>query len=323
MLLSVCLNPAVDITYGLAAALVAGESHRVTSVRERAGGKGLNVARVLHQLGARVAVLAPVGGANGQTVRTDLESTGIATTLVDLHGQTRRTVTVVDEQSATVLNEPGPIVSPSELADLLDAYRGLLDDTGPDRVELVVLSGSLPPGLPPETYRTFTEIADKQGLPVIVDAEGPALQLCLEARPYLVKPNQAELGRTLGTPVSGRGEIVAAGRRLLSLGARNAVISCGGDGLIAVTGDGAWAAVSPELIAGNPTGAGDALVAALALGTVRGEPWPELLRSGVALSAAAVAAPLAGEIEQTEATRLHPGVVVEELEDGHAVGPRS
>jgi tagatose 6-phosphate kinase len=93
--------------------------------------------------------------------------------------------------------------------------------------------------------------------------------------------------------------------------------------LIALTEDRAWAAVSPELIAGNPTGAGDALVAALALGTARGEPWQDVLRAGVALSAAAVASPLAGEVDQTEAARLHPGVVVEELEDGHAAGPRS
>jgi 1-phosphofructokinase family hexose kinase len=323
MLLSVCLNPAVDLTYRLTTSLIVGDSHRVASVSERAGGKGINVARVLHQLGARTTVLAPIGGANGRSVRTALAATGIGATLVELEGETRRTVTAVDERSATVLNEPGPTVSRSELSELIEAYRSLLDDTGPDQVELVILSGSLPPGPTPDTYRTFTEIAEKQGLPVIVDAEGPALQLCLEARPYLVKPNLAELARTLGAPVRDRAEIVASGHRLLGLGARNAVISCGKDGLIAVTEDRTWAAVGQEQIAGNPTGAGDALVAALALGAVRGEPWPEVLRTGVALSAAAVAAPLAGEVDPTEAARLHLGVVVEELEDGHVSGPRS
>jgi tagatose 6-phosphate kinase len=323
MLLSVCLNPAVDITYRLATSLVAGDSHRVASVSERAGGKGVNVARVLHRLGARAEVLAPVGGANGRTVRTALAATGIAATLVDLRGETRRTVTAVDDASATVLNEPGPVVSPDELADLIRAYRGRLDGTGSDRVELVVLSGSLPPGLGPATYRTFTEIAEKQGIPVIVDAEGPALQLCLEARPYLVKPNLSEVARTLGEPVGTRTEIVASGRRLLGLGAQNAVISCGSDGLIAVTDDRAWRAVSSEVVSGNPTGAGDALVAALALGTARGEPWPQLLRTGVAWSAAAVASPLAGELDPSEADRLHAGVIVEEWEDGHAAGSRS
>jgi tagatose 6-phosphate kinase len=326
MLLSVCLNPAVDVTYRLTTSLVAGDSHRVSSVTERAGGKGINVARILHGLGARSAVLAPIGGTNGETVRTALAEIGVAATLIGLRGETRRTVTAVDEQNATVLNEPGPIVDPSESIRLIQAYQELLEGTGHDLVELVMLSGSLPPGLPPDTYRTLTEMAGLRDIPVIVDAEGPALRLCLEARPYLVKPNVAELERTLGGPVGNRSEIVASGRRLLRLGARNAVISCGGDGLIAITGARAWHAVSPELVSGNPTGAGDALVAALALGIIRGDRWTRVIREAVALSASAVASPLAGEIDPAEADRLRPGVTIEELDDGevsHAAGPRS
>jgi tagatose 6-phosphate kinase len=309
VLLSVCLNPAVDVTYRVGTAVVPGSSHRVTQVGERAGGKAINVARVLHQLDVPCRVLAFIGGTSGEAIRSGLSTTGIEADLVEIDEPTRRTVTVVDPLDATVFNEPGPAVAAADWSTLISRFRTLLD-----RMQLVVLSGSLPPGVPADGYRTLTELAQAGGVPVIVDADGEPLESALAAKPYLVKPNLAELRTLLGGTLTSREDIVAAGRRVQARGARNVVISCGPDGLVAITEDGSWRAVCAEVLAGNPTGAGDALVAALALGTAADHPWPQRLRDGVSLAASAVASPLAGEIDPAVRSGILPGVMLEELE---------
>jgi tagatose 6-phosphate kinase len=303
VILCVCLNPAVDVTYRVPR-LVPGATHRVREVTERAGGKGVNVARVAASLGGVATVLAPVGGATGEAIAAGLPGA----VLVPVAGASRRTVAVVDGAGATLLNEPGPRLSAAEWDAVAAAFAGALRDA-----EVVVLSGSTPPGAPPDAYRRLTALAG--GVPVVVDADGTRLELALEARPWLVKPNLAELATVVPGPLASPADVAGAARELVARGARNVVVSCGPDGVVAVTADGAWTARPPHDVAGNPTGAGDALVAALALGAVRGAPWPAMLADGVAASAAAVAAPVAGEVDPAAARGLRPGVVVEELED--------
>jgi tagatose 6-phosphate kinase len=146
---------------------------------------------------------------------------------------------------------------------------------------------------------------------VVLDAEGPALGSALRAGPYLVKPNVHELAATVGRPLRTQDEIVAAATELLLSGAGAAVISRGAEGLLALTADGHWRAHSTEAVRGNPTGAGDALVAALASGIVRGLPWSESLAEAVAVSAAAVAVPVAGGFDEPTRSRVRAGVVVQ------------
>jgi tagatose 6-phosphate kinase len=312
VLLCVCLNPAVDVTYRLSAELVPGHSHRVSEVHQRAGGKGINVARVARRLGQPVHVLAPVGGATGEIVRADLAAAELPASLIDVGQPTRRTLTVVDSVAdstdATVFNEAGPVIAAAEWSALLAQFEGLLA-----QAELVVLAGSVPPGIAVDGYRVLAKLATEQGIRVIVDAEGEVLRLALEAKPYLVKPNLAELSTVVGGTLSGIAEIAAGAMVLRDLGARNVVVSCGSAGLLAITEDGGWRAVSPEVVAGNPTGAGDALVAALAVGAIRQAPWPDRLRDGVAWSGSAVASPVAGEIDLPTCARLAPEIVVERL----------
>jgi tagatose 6-phosphate kinase len=300
VILAVCLNPALDVTY-VVDRLEPGAAHRVRSVRARAGGKGVNVASVLASLGASALVLAPVGGSAGAVVRDS-----VAGSFVPLAGETRRTLAVVDAAGATLLNEPGPAVSAAEWDAVVAEFSRLVP-----AAEAVVLSGSLPPGVPADAYATLVRLAGP--VPVVVDADGAALSCAVTAGPSLVKPNLAELAAVVpGVPATPAG-VAGAARRLVAAGARDVVVSRGADGLVAVTREGAWSARLPRPVTGNPTGAGDALVARLALGVVRGEPWPERLRDGVAVSAAAVLAPVAGEVDAAAAKRLRADVVVEEL----------
>lgn len=321
MILTVTLNAALDVTYTVDE-LRPHASNRVRAVATRAGGKGVNVARVLHTLGHDVVATGLCGGAAGAQIRDELAVAGVAADFAVVGGESRRTVTVVDGD-ATVLLEPGPHVTAQEFAAFQSRFAELLTDA-----RAVVLSGSLPPGLPSDAYATLGRLAAGAGVPVLLDAADDALVRGLEAAPAVVKPNAAELAgvTAVGAGVSRERDVpavrlrerhtdaVAGAVELQRRGARAVVVSCGPDGLVAIDGREAWWAAPPELLPGNPTGAGDAVVAALAVGLVERRPWPERLADAVALSAAAVVAPLAGEVDLGTYQRLRSSVRVQQAD---------
>lgn len=279
MILTVTPNTALDVTYTVDGLRPDGV-HRVREVRSRAGGKGINVARVLHALGVDVRAVATAGGATGSAVAADLGAAGLSAELVPIAGETRRTTTVLgDDGSVTLLNEPGPALSHAEWGRLADAVRR-------HAPEVLVCSGSLPPGAPSDAYASLLTGTS------VLDTSGAALLAGLAAHPAVVKPNAEELRE-----VTGLADPVAAAGELRRAGAGAVVVSLGADGLLAVTGSGTWHATPSTALHGNSTGAGDAVVAALALGLSRREPWPDILRRAVALSGAAVLGPLAGDVD--------------------------
>jgi tagatose 6-phosphate kinase len=304
VILAVALNAALDVTYRVPM-LERGRTHRVERVITRAGGKGLNVARVLHARGEEVVALAFAGGATGAEIADRLAAEGIATDLVRTDGPSRRTVAVHDEEHTTGFWEPGPAVRTAEWDALEARFRDLAG-----LAAVVVLAGSLPPGVPADAYRRLTRTAHAAGARVVLDADGAALGHGLAAEPDLVKPNAAELSAATGRPAGTPDEALAAAR-ILRAGRRTAVVaSLGPAGIVAHTATGDFRAAPPEASPGNPTGAGDAAVAALAAGLARGLPWPDLLADAVSLSAAAVAAPAAGELDPRTAARVRAAVTV-------------
>jgi len=296
MILVVTLNPALDVTHEVRRADWAGVN-RPHAVHVRPGGKGVNVARTLRALGAEVILAGLVGGGVGRELVSGLRESGIGIALTPVAGETRRTFTVVDTErgAAAVFNEPGPSVSAVEYREFLAGYERALAGCS-----AVVLSGSLPPGVPADAYAGLIAAAAAHSVPAILDASGAALAHGAAAGPAVVKPNLAELGELSDRVLHRRGApdaaaVAAAAGGLLAAGALAAVVSLGGHGLLAITRDGNWHATPAGPVAGNPTGAGDAVVAALADGLVRQQDWPERLRHAAALGAAAVAAPAAGE----------------------------
>ncbi|MFG3387760.1 1-phosphofructokinase family hexose kinase [Streptomyces rochei] len=290
MILTVTLNTALDITYRVPG-LRPHASHRVTEVTERPGGKGLNVARVLAALGHPVTVTGFAGGSTGATVRASLAGVpGVVDALVPVAGATRRTVAVVDERTGdtTQLNEPGPVVAPAEWNAFQEAYEDLLAGAA-----AVALCGSLPPGVPVGAYAGLVRTARAAGVPVLLDTSGEPLRRGVAARPDLIKPNADELAELTGSHEPLRAT-QAARRR----GARSVVASLGAAGLLAETPEGRWRAAPPAQVRGNPTGAGDSAVAGLLSGLVEHLPWPDRLARAVALSAATVLSPVAGEFDR-------------------------
>jgi tagatose 6-phosphate kinase len=297
MILAVTLNPALDVTHHVRHADWDGVN-RPHQVLTRPGGKGLNVARVLRTLGADVRAIGLAGGLDGQAVREGLAAASVPAVFTPIAGQTRRTFTVVDEAANRVaaFNEPGPAVSDTEYQLFRALFGGEVRGCS-----VAVLSGSAPPGVPVTGYAALTSTAVAAGVPVILDADGPALRHALAAGPAIVKPNLAELERAAGRSLRTGGEpdldaAAGAARELTAAGADAAVVSLGPHGLLAVTPDGTWLATPAARTAGNPTGAGDAVVAGLALGLSLRSRWEERLRTSAALGAAAVAAPAAGDI---------------------------
>lgn len=287
-MLVVCLNPALDVTYHVPW-LVAGETHAVSDVCTRAGGKGVNAARVLHQLGERVTL---TGFAAEGLPGID----GVPSRLVPVEGRVRTTVTVVDGTGrATVFREPGPAVDAGDWGRLGAAVADSLADAG-----VVLLSGSLPPGAPVDAYAQLTRGAHDAAVPVVLDAAGAPLRAALMAAPDLVKPNRAEAAEFGDDPVAG----------LIAAGARGAVVSDGPAGCTAYLAGRRYTVRLPEAITGNPTGAGDALAAGLACGLRDARPWPDVLRDAAALAAAAVAVPYAGAFDADVAARIRPLVEV-------------
>ncbi|MGW7428469.1 1-phosphofructokinase family hexose kinase [Streptomyces sp. NPDC054861] len=311
MILTVTLNTALDITWGVDS-LRPRTSHRVDTAYERAGGKGVNVARVLTALGHRPVATGLVGGPTGRLIREELRAAGVRQAFLDVAGDSRRTLAVVarDDGDATVFNGRGPYVGPAEWELFCRHYDLLLAAD----VRVAVLSGSLPPGLPADAYGRLIRTAAAAGVATVLDTSGPALVTALEAGPDVIKPNADEL-----TAVTGCDDLPAAAAALRALGARTVVASAGADGLHAITPEGTWRAAPPERLSGNPTGAGDACVAAIAAGLAAGAGWPDILRQAVALSAAAVPCPVAGDIDTAVHQRfLREATVEERVEETHA-----
>lgn len=282
MILTVTCNPAVDVTYDVED-LTPGAVHRVDRVAERAGGKGVNVARVLHQLGQPVHALGLADAAFGSTV----EALGVRSTFVVAMPRMRRTV-VVRGQETTSLWEPGHPVDQSATEDLLAlAAAELLTAT------TLVVSGSLPPGMPADLPARLAALARNAGVPVVLDLDDAALAHAVEVGGAILCPNTDELGRLVGADV----DPVDAARSLSVRTGAPVVLTRGELGLLAAADGHCWSVAPPRRVSGNPTGAGDATAAGIALGLAQGWDWPTTLTHAVSLGAAAVLTPVAGEVD--------------------------
>jgi hypothetical protein len=299
MILTVTPNPALDMTWHVDA-LTPGATHRAPTGSSRAGGKGVNVARVLHAQGHEVLALSTVGGATGAEFESELRASGIPHRLIQVSASTRRSLAIVDNSrgETTVLNERGSALAPARLA-ALTATAARLGRTA----RAVAISGSLPPGFRPEQLEALVAELVGIGTPVVVDTSGAGLLAAARAGATALKPNSDELAESTGV----RDPLLGA-RRLLALGARLVVATLGADGLVVLDqSHPPLQARLPRTLHGNATGAGDAAVAAvtaaLATGTrldrdtaESGRAREDLARRAAAWSASAVLMPHAGEL---------------------------
>ena len=285
MIVTVTLNPSLDRTVELNH-LARGDVQRVDTARLDPGGKGVNVARALLSNGVPACAVVPIGGAEGDQLVGLLKNEGVDVAVVPVPGRTRSNIAIAEaDGTVTKLNEPGATLC----SDDLEALAGkVLTAAAPG--SWVVLSGSLPPGLPVEAYATLTRRFVAEGLRVAVDTSGPALRAAVAAGPELVKPNAEELAEAVGRPLRSPADFVAAARELQEDGARTVLVSLGAGGAILVD-ETVVLGESPVDEPRSTVGAGDAFLAGFLAGQHHGASRRESFAEALAWGAAAVQLP--------------------------------
>ena len=289
MILSVTLNPCVDHVLFLDG-LKLHDTNRVIRTERDAGGKGVNMSRVVAELGGETVATGFLGGATGGFVRMVLDLQGIPHRYVEVAGETRTNFNIEDgtEQPPTTVNERGPTISLETLAELLAMCDELARDAS-----WLVLGGSLPPGVPEDVFYQIATRFCRSGCKVVVDADGPPMVHAMKACPHLIKPNAKEAARLLGRPCETLQDSSAAALELYqrsnSAGDgedRIVIISRGEHGAIFVCRDGVFEGISPEVEANSTIGSGDSMIAGVLWALEEGKPLEEAFRYGLAAGAA-------------------------------------
>ncbi|MDR2896513.1 MAG: 1-phosphofructokinase family hexose kinase [Propionibacteriaceae bacterium] len=282
-IITVTPNPAVDKTAYLDALLV-GALNRLGRPTVDAGGKGINVSRTLEALGVASQASGFVGGGSGQQLLACLDGANFTLEFVPVGGATRTNLKVIcANDGLTELNEAGPTVSTDEFNSLVDR---LLDWAAPGVV--LVFAGSLPPGIDPVTYVALIAACRDKGAIVIVDADGPTLRLATSVPGVIIKPNCFELGQLVGRETEpSLDESCALALDLIAQGVGLVLVSAGADGALFVDRRQVIRAPAVPVKVASTVGAGDAMVAALALAISRDWPLDEAARLAMACAAGA------------------------------------
>lgn len=256
---TVTLNPVLDKAVSVPR-LEPGTIHRLRPMREDLGGKGINVSRALRHLGIESRIVAFFGGRTGAFMRLELERAGYEVHAIEIDGETRQNITLLDESrdQYTKFNEPGPVVDARRLAEL-EACLERLATPG----SLWAFCGSLPPGVPDDTYARCIELVQMRGGRACLDTSGAALRCGLAARPFAIKPNSDEAGEILDRPLVGDADHAAAARHFEERGIALVALSRGAHGMVLATGGQVVTAQPPPVEARSPVGAGDAALAGL------------------------------------------------------------
>lgn len=281
---AVALNPCVDktvfvdrlIPYGL---------NRVTRMRLDPGGKGLNVARILTNFGVKTVLSGFVASRQSEYLLSWLSGSGMEYDLHSIDGDTRVNLKVVDESAGrtTEINEPGFSIPPGELSAYEDRFVRLLK-----RLDTVVLSGRLPPGVPEDFYARCIRTAKAHGVRAVLDADSSALKAGAHAVPYAVKPNLHELESLYGHPFGGVGDVASAARQLVGAGIELVMVSMGEDGAVVADRRDMYKADTWPVCVKSTVGAGDSMVGALVYGLKNGMDTADIARLATAAGTIAV-----------------------------------
>ncbi len=279
---TVTLNPAIDRTVTIPN-FAAGKVNRVEQMEQNPGGKGVNVASILADFGHTVAVTGFLGSENAISFEELFTRKRIADHFVRIAGQTRVGIKISDpvQQETTDINFPGQAPTPADVDTLFQRLAAL-------DAKWFILAGSIPPGVAPTIYRDLVMTLKQQGRNVALDTSGDALRYALDAAPTIIKPNVHELEEIVGTSLATPEAIVEAARSFLARGTRLVAVSMGAQGACFVTTDSVVMARPPRVEVKSTVGAGDAMVAGIVAGQLRGLPLAECARRATACSMDAI-----------------------------------
>lgn len=278
MIYTVTLNPSIDYIVRLDKVLI-GSVNRMDSDDKFAGGKGINVSRVLKRLGIENTATGFIGGFTGKFITDILEEEGISSHFVEVEQDTRINVKIKAD-AETEINGPGPEISSQKLEELEKFLSSLTSE------DTVVFAGSSPKNLGNVVYKKLIGLTKKTGAQVVCDFEGQTLLDSLEFEPLLVKPNNHELGDIFGVRLESLDQIESYARQILAKGAQHVIISMAGDGALLVTQEGTYFAKPIKGNVKNSVGAGDSMVAGFTGEFVRSGDVIQAFKWGVACGTA-------------------------------------
>jgi len=299
MIYTLTLNPALDRTLTVDR-LIPDETCRVLSEERYAAGKGIDVSRVIKELGGRSIALGFVGGYDGLELEGRLINDGVLSNFIRITGTTRTNIILKEKEVGHqyVISAPGPHISAHELSQLYQQIVSLPDLT------YLVMSGSIPPGLKASIYGQFIMAARAKGAVCALDADGQAMKEGVGATPDIIKPNVRELSRLVDREVRTEDEILEVCDPLLNLGISVIIVSRGPHGLLTVTHDEAYRCIPPRVQVQNTVGAGDSALAAFMLCYSRGNSLPECTKMAAAAGTATAIAAGTALARKEEVERL-------------------
>ncbi len=283
MIYTITLNPALDRTIWIKT-INPDDCNRIENEQLYAGGKGIDVSKVLTKFGIKNKALGFVGGFAGEELEGLLINEGIACDFVRIAGRTRTNIIVNDmsAETQTLFNARGPTITAYELMQIIHKIENLENPT------YVVISGSLPLGVNPEIYRKIIEIVKGKGAKAILDTDGEALTVGMQGLPNIIKPNIHELSRLARRPLESLDAIIEAASNIRALGIEIVLVSMGSRGMLMISDSGQHLVQPPEVEAKNKIGAGDSAVAGFAYGLSTGKDLLQSLTYAVAAGTATI-----------------------------------
>ncbi len=315
MIYTVTLNPALDRTLSVER-IKPDDSNRIEREERYAGGKGIDVSKVLTTFGILNKALGFVGGFAGEELEGRLLNQGVSCDFVRISAETRTNIIINDvgTGSQMVFSARGPQVEPYELMQMIHKVERL------EAPDIVIISGSLPPGVSPEIYRKISELAKGRGSRVIMDTDGDALRVGIQGLPDIIKPNAHELARLAGQDLKDIGQVMKAAQRVREEGVGIVLVSMGAQGILLVGEKEQYLATPPPVTVENTIGAGDSAVAGFVYGLTQGKSLREALVYAVAAGTATTLRPGTALCRKEDFMKLVPEITVRSFDVEGALG---
>lgn len=280
MIYTVTFNPSLDYIVSVPD-FQTGLTNRTESELLLPGGKGINVSTVLRNLGIENTALGFVAGFTGDEIVRRLEALGVRNGFIRIEEGFTRINLKLKSIDGTEINGQGPQIG----RDKAELLMRQLETLG--KGDVLFLSGSIPASMPDDTYRNIMDRLDGRGVQIVVDATQSLLLNVLEYRPFLIKPNNHELGEIFGVSLKTRKDVIPYGRKLQEAGAQNVLVSLAGEGAVLIAADGnVYAAPAPKGRLVNAVGAGDSMVAGFMAGWLEKQDYRHAFYMGVAAGSA-------------------------------------
>ena len=307
MIITVCANPAFDKT-ATVPQLVLGDMNRLENIRYDAGGKGINVALALRQLGAEATCIGCLGTENSSEFLKLTDENNLPFKYLAISGKTRTNLKIFNELDSRVseFNEPGLEMSAAQFDQLLQLLKQEMASCS-----YLALCGSLPKGLGADAYQRIIEAFPTHRC--VLDADGELLRLGIQAKPFLIKPNVSELERLMQTEIRTLSAIQEAAINLTKQGVKNVIVSMGKDGALYTDGIQTFFAAALKIVPKSSVGAGDSMLAGVLLGLDQALSWQEAFQYGVAAGAASASMEGTQPVRHADVMKLAAQVVLEQL----------